>query len=144
VLEVAKSDSRVAGRIPQVHWALRVPDGELHDVGGTVLATKRAGFELRDVESLWEHYEWTLPPGPANLEVGRGRAVALVGAARARIWRPYMTGSALGFADGGISVHQILGVVPEADGRSRMPATRRALGLTGRVSACAARRPGTA
>ena len=32
------------------------PDGELIDVGEVALAMERAGFELRDVESLREHY----------------------------------------------------------------------------------------
>ena len=36
------------------------PDGELIDVGEVVLAMERAGFEVRDVESLREHYARTL------------------------------------------------------------------------------------
>ena len=39
-----------------------------------------------------------------------------------------MAASANGFVDGGISVHQVLGVVPEPDGRSGMPSTRRGWG----------------
>jgi cyclopropane-fatty-acyl-phospholipid synthase len=35
-----------------------------------------------------------------------------------------MAASAVGFDDGGISVHQVLGVVPTAGGSSAMPATR--------------------
>ena len=102
------------------------PDGELLDVGEVVLAMERAGFEVRDVESLREHYAETLRHWVANLEANWDRAVALVGPARARIWRLYMAASALGFEDGGIAVHQVLGVVPEPSGRSGMPATRRA------------------
>jgi len=101
------------------------PDGELIDVGEVVLAMERAGFEIRDVESLREHYARTLRAWTANLEARWDRAVALVGPARARIWRLYMTGSAVGFTDGGISVHQVLGVLPTADGSAAMPATRR-------------------
>ena len=48
----------------------------------------------------------------------------LVGAPRAKIWRLYMAGSAVGFEDGGINVHQVLGVVPTAQGESGMPLTR--------------------
>jgi cyclopropane-fatty-acyl-phospholipid synthase len=44
--------------------------------------------------------------------------------ARARIWRLYMVGSAIGFADGGISVHQVLGVKSALTGASGMPETR--------------------
>ena len=44
------------------------PDGELIDVGDTVLAMERAGFEIHDVESLREHYARTLRAWVANLE----------------------------------------------------------------------------
>ena len=49
----------------------------------------------------------------------------LVGPARARIWRLYMAGSAVGFEDGGIAIHQVLGVVPTPEGDSAMAPTRR-------------------
>jgi cyclopropane-fatty-acyl-phospholipid synthase len=101
------------------------PDGELIDVGDTVLAMERAGFEVRDVESLREHYALTLRAWVANLEANWDEAVRLAGAARARVWRLYMSGSVVGFTDGGIAVHQVLGVVPTSDGASGMPATSR-------------------
>ncbi len=104
------------------------PDGELIDVGEVVLAMERAGFEVRDVESLREHYARTLERWVANLEANWDAAVALVGRARADIWRFYMAASAVGFDDGGIAVHQVLGVVPEADGTSGMPRTRESWG----------------
>lgn len=100
------------------------PDGELHDVGDTVLAMERAGFEVRDVESLREHYGQTLRCWVANLERHWGEAVALVGAPRARVWRLYMAASAVGFEDGGLGLHQVLGVVPSPTGESGMPSTR--------------------
>jgi cyclopropane-fatty-acyl-phospholipid synthase len=100
------------------------PDGELVDVGGVVLAMERAGFEVRDVESLREHYARTLRAWVANLESSWDQAVTQVGEARAKIWRLYMAGSAIGFDDGGISVHQVLGVVPTEAGHSAMPITR--------------------
>ncbi|MFE5475736.1 MULTISPECIES: class I SAM-dependent methyltransferase [unclassified Nocardia] len=101
------------------------PDGELVDVGEVVLAMQRAGFEVRDVEALREHYERTLRQWVANLENEWEQAVSLVGDGRARIWRLYMAASALGFEDGGLGIHQVLGVVPEATGKAEMPATRR-------------------
>ena len=79
------------------------PDGELIDVGDTVLAMERAGFEVRDVESLREHYARTLRAWVANLEANWDDAVRLAGLARARIWRLYMAGSAVGFTDGGVA-----------------------------------------
>ena len=100
------------------------PDGELIDVGQVVLAMEATGFEVRDVESLREHYDRTLRAWIANLEADWERAVELVGPTRARVWRLYMAGSANGFHDGGIGVHQVLGVVPDPDGTSGMPLTR--------------------
>jgi cyclopropane-fatty-acyl-phospholipid synthase len=102
------------------------PDGELIDVATSIEAMEQAGFEVRDVESLREHYARTLRAWVANLEERWDEAVGLVGERRARVWRLYMAGSAVGFNDGGINVHQVLGVVPTEDGDSGMPATRHA------------------
>jgi cyclopropane-fatty-acyl-phospholipid synthase len=100
------------------------PDGELIDVGKVVLSMEEAGFEVRDVESLREHYARTLRAWVANLERHWEMAVVDVGVRRARVWQLYMAASANGFEDGGISIHQVLGVVPGPEGRSGMPATR--------------------
>jgi cyclopropane-fatty-acyl-phospholipid synthase len=100
------------------------PDGELIDVGDVVLAMEAAGFEVRDVEGLREHYALTLRSWVANLEAQWDRAVELVGGPRARVWRIYMAASAVGFEDGGLGLHQVLGVIPDADGGSGMPRTR--------------------
>jgi len=100
------------------------PDGELLDVGDTVLAMEAAGLEVRDVESLREHYAATLRHWVANLEQHWDEAVRLVGERRARVWRLYMAASAIGFEDGGLNIHQVLGVTPDADGASGMPPTR--------------------
>jgi cyclopropane-fatty-acyl-phospholipid synthase len=101
------------------------PDGELIDVGQVSLAMERAGFEVRDVESLREHYAKTLHAWVHNLESGWDAAVAEVGERRARVWQLYMAASANGFEDGGISIHQVLGVRPDASGNSAMPLTRK-------------------
>ena len=100
------------------------PDGELLDVGDTVLAMEHAGLEVRDVEALREHYATTLRCWVANLEAAWDEAVALAGPGRARVWRLYMAGSAIGFADAGLSVHQVLGVRTTVEGRSGVPPTR--------------------
>lgn len=100
------------------------PDAELVDVGDVVLAMEAAGFEVRDVESLREHYAATLRSWLGNLAASWDRAVGLVGERRARVWRLYMSGSVVGFDDGGLAVHQVLGVRPGDHGASGMPPTR--------------------
>ncbi len=99
------------------------PDGELQDVGIVIRAMQDAGFEVRDVESLREHYAMTLRKWVANLVANWDQAVSLVGERRARVWRIYLVGSAVSFERGDIAVHQVLGVKPE-DGVSGMPLTR--------------------
>ncbi|HWE70835.1 MAG TPA: cyclopropane-fatty-acyl-phospholipid synthase family protein [Acidimicrobiales bacterium] len=100
------------------------PDGELLDVGQVILAMQQAGFEVRDVESLREHYAKTLRAWVANLEGQWDEAVGLVGEHRADIWRFYMAASANGFDDAGLAIHQVLGVISEPKGDSGMPPTR--------------------
>ncbi len=104
------------------------PDGELLDVSDVIAAMQQHGFEVRDVESLREHYSRTLHHWVDNLEEHWDEAVELVGLPRANIWRLYMAASANGFDDGGLAVHQVLGVVPRSDGTSGMPPTRQAWG----------------
>ncbi|MEA1902317.1 MAG: class I SAM-dependent methyltransferase [Actinomycetota bacterium] len=100
------------------------PDGELQEVGRVVSTMQELGFEVRDVESLREHYAQTLRHWVGNLEESWEEAVALVGVGRARVWRLYMAVSALGFEAGSISVHQVLGIKPTNRGLSGIPATR--------------------
>lgn len=102
------------------------PDGELAPVGTTVALLEKAGFEVRDVESLREHYALTLRRWVANLEAGWGRAVRLAGAGRARVWRIYMAASALSFEQNRIGVNQILAVRADEKGNSGLPLTRAA------------------
>jgi cyclopropane-fatty-acyl-phospholipid synthase len=101
------------------------PDGELIDAGQVMLAMERAGFEVRDVESLREQYSATLHAWVENLENNWDGAVREVGVRRARVWLLYMAASANGFDDGGVSLHQVLGVKASPEGKSLMPPTRR-------------------
>ncbi|MFD5635513.1 class I SAM-dependent methyltransferase [Streptomyces sp. NPDC127077] len=98
------------------------PDGELAPVGTTVALLERAGFEVRDVEALREHYALTLRRWVANLEAGWSRAVRLSGVGRARVWRLYMAASAVAFERNQIGVNQVLAVkTPGTSGSSGMP-----------------------
>ncbi|MER6343385.1 class I SAM-dependent methyltransferase [Streptomyces sp. NPDC001595] len=97
------------------------PDGELAPVGTTVTQLERAGFEVRDVESIREHYALTLRRWVSNLEDGWERAVRLTSPGRARVWRLYMAASALAFEHNRIGVNQVLAVRTPESGDSGMP-----------------------
>ena len=119
--------SSVGGsKIPRRSFIYRYvfPDGELLDLADTIRFMEGSGFEVRDVENLREHYATTLRHWVANLEAEWDRAVDLVGVRRARVWRLYMSASVNGFDDGGVSLHQTLGVRPHPDGTSNVPPTR--------------------
>ncbi|WP_419667210.1 class I SAM-dependent methyltransferase [Streptomyces sp. 2-1] len=97
------------------------PDGELAPIGGTVSSLETAGFEVRDVESLREHYALTLRRWVANLEADWPNAVRLTSPGRARVWRLYMAASALAFERNRIGVNQVLAVKTPDTGTSGMP-----------------------
>jgi cyclopropane-fatty-acyl-phospholipid synthase len=97
------------------------PDGELAPVGSTVTLLERAGFEVRDVESIREHYALTLRRWVARLEADWNRAVRLAGPGRARVWRLYMAASALAFERNRIGVNQVLAVRTPEPGDSGLP-----------------------
>jgi cyclopropane-fatty-acyl-phospholipid synthase len=92
------------------------PDGELHEVGDVVGAMQRTGFEARHMESLREHYGFTLRRWVDNLERNWDDAVAEVGEGRARVWRLYMAATSVNFTTGHTQVHQILGVKTPTEG----------------------------
>jgi cyclopropane-fatty-acyl-phospholipid synthase len=97
------------------------PDGELAPLGTTVSLLERAGFEVRDVESIREHYALTLRRWVANLEAGWARAVRLTSPGRARVWRLYMAACALAFERNRIGVNQVLAVRTPGSGDSGVP-----------------------
>jgi cyclopropane-fatty-acyl-phospholipid synthase len=100
------------------------PDGELVPIETSLAAAAGAGFEIRDVESLREHYARTLRFWVRNLEARREEARRYVDEARYRVWRLYMAGSAGSFAAGRISVYQSLLAKPDAQGDAGLPLTR--------------------
>jgi cyclopropane-fatty-acyl-phospholipid synthase len=96
------------------------PDGELHEVGTVVTDLHGVGFEVRHLETLREHYALTTRAWVRNLEQRWDEAVAEVGPGRARVWRLYLAGSAMGFEANRTQVHQVL-ATRTAAGRSGMP-----------------------
>jgi cyclopropane-fatty-acyl-phospholipid synthase len=112
---------------PHAPWRKRTfidryvfPDGELHELGTVVTALQQQGFEARHVENLREHYALTLERWVHHLEGRWSEAVEMVGEARARIWRLYLSISTVGFEIGHLQIHQILAVKADR-GRSGMP-----------------------
>ncbi len=99
------------------------PEGELVPVGTSLLLAERAGFEVRDVESLREHYVLTLRHWIRRLEEGHEQAVRAADGVSYRVWRLYMSGSVHGFATGRVNLHQTLLVKPDL-GRSGLPLVR--------------------
>ncbi|MEU7015619.1 cyclopropane-fatty-acyl-phospholipid synthase family protein [Streptomyces sp. NPDC046385] len=94
------------------------PDGELAPMGRTLTTLEDAGFEVRDVEAIREHYALTLRRWVANLEAHWDRAVRLTSPGRARIWRLYMAASAVSFERNRIGVNQFLAVRTPGSGAS--------------------------
>jgi cyclopropane-fatty-acyl-phospholipid synthase len=103
------------------------PDGDLVPLDITTRAAESAGFEVRDVENLREHYARTLRAWVANLDAHRDQAVGTTDVRTERIWRLYMAGSARGFALGRMGLMQTLLAKARADGTSSVPPTRRDL-----------------
>jgi cyclopropane-fatty-acyl-phospholipid synthase len=100
------------------------PDMHMRPVGQTVDLLESAGFEVRDVHALREHYVRTVAAWYETFEKRWDEAVALVGEEVARVWRLYFVGGALAFGEGRMGVDQILAVKPGPAGSSGMPATR--------------------
>jgi cyclopropane-fatty-acyl-phospholipid synthase len=99
------------------------PDGELPFLHETVAAALDAGLELRDVESLREHYHLTLRHWLRRLESRRAEAERAVGVTAYRIWRLYLAGAACDFERAQNTVFQALYAKTDR-GRSGLPLTR--------------------
>jgi cyclopropane-fatty-acyl-phospholipid synthase len=99
------------------------PDGELVPLNTTVRAAEACGFEVRDVESLREHYALTLRQWVRRLEAKAGEAKRIVSDLTYRVWRIYMSGSAHRFKTGRLNLYQVLFLKPDG-GNSHLPLTR--------------------
>ncbi|MCG3209696.1 MAG: putative fatty acid methyltransferase [Anaerolineae bacterium] len=99
------------------------PDGELLPVSQVNIVAEQAGFEVRDVENLREHYALTLRHWVDRLETRRTEAIELAGEGVYRTWRLYLAASAYGFTCGRINVNQTLLAKPDV-GQNCLPLTR--------------------
>ncbi len=99
------------------------PDGELLPINSTLRAAETSGFEVRDVESLREHYMLTLRHWVRRLEAHAEEARKLTNDVTYRVWRLYMSNSAHGFQTGSNNIYQTLLAKPDR-GDSGLPLTR--------------------
>jgi cyclopropane-fatty-acyl-phospholipid synthase len=99
------------------------PDGEVIPVSEINLVAEQAGFEVRDVENLREHYALTLRQWVRRLEAHQEQAIRAADEATYRVWRLYMAAVTYGFETGMNNVNQTLLSRPNA-GKSNLPLTR--------------------
>jgi cyclopropane-fatty-acyl-phospholipid synthase len=100
------------------------PDGDLVPINRTLRYAEEAKFEVRDVESLREHYALTLRHWAQRLESEREKALRTVDESTYRVWSLFLPGSAYGFAAGLLNLYQTVLVKP-VEGRSGLPLTRK-------------------
>lgn len=100
------------------------PDMHMRPLASTVGLLQAAGFEVRDLHAMREHYARTIRAWSAEMESRWSDVVALIGGEQARVWRLYLAGGALSFEENRMGVDQVLSVRPASDGGSGMSATR--------------------
>lgn len=100
------------------------PDARLVPAAHVIASAEQSGFEVRDVESLREHYTLTLRHWIRELENNRDAAINLVGERTYRVWRLYMSAGAQRFDAAKLNIIQTLLSKPREDGESELPWTR--------------------
>ncbi len=111
----------IARRAPKPGWFRRkmrpeqraiaryiFPGGELDDIGHSLVAMERAGFEIQDVEAWRLHYARTCKLWCERLTAERERAIGYVGEEKYRIWVAYLAGVSLAFSRGTLRIFQTL------------------------------------
>lgn len=100
------------------------PDAELIPSSEVNVMAENAGFEVRDVENLREHYALTLRNWVKRLAEHQEEAIKASDEVTYRTWRLYMSASAYGFESGNINVNQTLLAKMTRDGKSNLPLSR--------------------
>jgi cyclopropane-fatty-acyl-phospholipid synthase len=100
------------------------PDHDLVPISTLLQAAEEAGFEVRDVESLREHYVLTTRKWLERLEARRDEAYRVTDEVTYRIWRLLLAASAHRFATGRANVYQVLLAKPDARGATGLPLSR--------------------
>ncbi|HEY8194180.1 MAG TPA: cyclopropane-fatty-acyl-phospholipid synthase family protein [Hyphomicrobium sp.] len=84
------------------------PGGELDDIGHSISAMERAGFEVHDVEGWRLHYARTCQLWCERLTANKDEAIRYVGEEKYRIWVAYLAGVSLAFSRGTLRLFQTL------------------------------------
>jgi cyclopropane-fatty-acyl-phospholipid synthase len=112
--------------IPQIHNFVDryvFPDVEPVPVSAMLRAAEAAGFEVRDVENLRDHYAYTLRHWIRRLEENAGQARQIVGETVYRCWRLFLVAGLREITVGPGNLYQTLLVKPEKRG-SGLPLRR--------------------
>jgi cyclopropane-fatty-acyl-phospholipid synthase len=124
----ARSGEVGSGRVLRQHNAFMqkyiFPDAEMPTISEIVGSAERVGFEVRDVESLREHYATTFRHWRRRMEARADEARALVGDEAYRAFRLYMAAFPPRFEGRWSGLSQVLMSKPLADGRTLLPRSR--------------------
>ena len=99
------------------------PDGDAPPLPTTLRAAEINGFEVRDVESLREHYVLTVRHWVRRLEEHSDEVKKIAGEETFRIWRLFLSVALHDFEVGTSNLYQTLLAKPEK-GRSGLPLRR--------------------
>jgi cyclopropane-fatty-acyl-phospholipid synthase len=100
------------------------PDGDLVPLKHTIDLAETAGFEVRDVENLREHYAQTLRLWVDNLERRQDVIQKISGEVTWRVFKLYMSACAQNFSLGHLNLFQTL-LTKSDRGYTPLPATRK-------------------
>lgn len=114
--------------VGNLHFRTRYifPDGELMPVSEANLEAERAGFEVRDVENLREHYARTIALWLQRLRKHRSEAIEIAGEPMFRLWELYLAGCIYHFDTAQININQSLLASP-VGGKVPLPWSRQEL-----------------
>jgi cyclopropane-fatty-acyl-phospholipid synthase len=100
------------------------PHGELPHIALVLREMSHAGLDAVDVESLRQHYARTTGMWASRLERAKARAIELAGDKRYRIWSVYLQGCSYGFAQGWMTIYQVLACKQGGPQMNGLPLTR--------------------
>lgn len=102
------------------------PDGDVQPVPYVLKHAAETGFEIRDVESLREHYALTLQCWHERFDRNEKEIVKIVGRDMFRLWKLYLLSAGWGFKVGLTSIIQTLLYKPDETGSAleHLPLTR--------------------